>query len=98
MIKVVEELGVSFEDPLRDPMAVARKTLAGTSPEEEQRDALEYRWGVIYEKGIGDFLSKDALKARLAVVMLSPCLLSQSESWMSTYRGSCKSCSNWDWM
>jgi hypothetical protein len=72
MVRVLETLGFSFGSPPNDPMVIVKGLLAHTVSDEDRRIALDYWWDIVYERGIRDLQSRDALMARLAVSLLSP--------------------------
>ena len=72
MIKVIEQLGISFGLSTHDPMVAVKELLAGKLSEDDRDSNLTYWWSVVDDRGVRNFESKDVLIARLAVCLLSP--------------------------
>ena len=72
MLAVADQLEIDFGRSSDSPIALVKRLIAGTSTESERQAALTHWWGLIDEKGIRDFSSKDVLSARLVVSLLSP--------------------------
>ena len=78
MVKVIEQLGISFNSPIYDPVVVVGGLLSGRLSQDDRRLALAHWWKIVDEKGIRDLHTADVLVARLAVCLLSP---SDDEAW-----------------
>lgn len=80
MLRVLEELSISFSPPSNDPMSIVTGVLAERLSEGDRLRALAYWWNVVDARGIRNFEDKNALLARLAV-----CLLSSDEAEVSNF-------------
>ena len=78
MLKVVEQLEVSFGDTAYEPISIVKGLLAGDLSDNHRRAALAFWWKTIDERGVRDFQSEEVLIARLAVCLLSP---NEEELW-----------------
>lgn len=72
MLTVVEESAISFADFQFQPLEVTRGLIDEAVSDERRRELLAQCWGVIDEKGVRDFSSKNVLLSRLAICLLSP--------------------------
>ncbi|MDR6856293.1 hypothetical protein [Variovorax guangxiensis] len=79
MLKVIEQLGISFGSPSCDPIFIVKGLLVEKCSEADRRSALTHWWSIVDERGVRDFQGRDVLVARLAVCLLSPNEESTSE-------------------
>lgn len=78
MVKVVELLGISFDESPYEPVSIVKKGISGELSDEDGRAALAYWWSIVDQCGVRNFESKMVLTARLAICLLSS---SQQEAW-----------------
>lgn len=72
LIKVIEDLGISFSSSEPDPLSITRSYVSGALSEEEYRASANVWWGYLDGNGTTRNLQKeDALKARVAICLLS---------------------------
>lgn len=72
LIKVIEALGMSFSSSGPDPLTTAKSYISGALSEYEYRATANVWWGYLDGNGATrDLQSEDALKARVAICLLS---------------------------
>lgn len=72
LIKIIEALGMRFSSSGPDPLSIAKRYMSGVLSEDEYRATANVWWGYLDgNDATRDLQNEDALKARIAICLLS---------------------------